>query len=437
MSAPLRGGRRQRPTRVLLLNTADRGGGAERISCDLLDGLSRRGLEARLVVGDKQGDDPRVLPVWEHPHVPLLNLWHRTPLHRVLDRAARGRDRRRGLEDFRFPHTRHLETILGSPPDVVLCRNLHGGWFDLRALARLSQRVPVILLLADCWPFTGHCVYPLGCERWEHGCPTCPHLDRPAAIEVDGAARNWKRKRDVYRKSRLHVASPSEWLLARARRSMLAPAIRSERVIPHGTDLSVFRPGDRARARRALGIADETFVMTFVANGGDANPFKDVATLRHALERLPEGPRPAELRIVGGGGPDERWGAVRVRRLPYRTDRAALAEDHRASDVLVHPVVEEAFGNVVVEALACGTPVVASAAGGVAEIVRHGEHGLLVPPGDAPALAAALAELRDRPLLARQLGKRGAQHAREHQDQERVIERYREWIERLARGEHG
>ena len=148
----------ERPTRVMLLNTADRGGGAERISCALLDGLSQRGLDAHMVVGDKRGDDPRVMPAWEHPHVPLLNLWQETPLHRAWDRVARRRDRRRGLEDFRFPHTRRLQTILGAPPDVVLCRNLHGGWFDLRALARLSQRVPVILLLADCWPFTGHCV---------------------------------------------------------------------------------------------------------------------------------------------------------------------------------------------------------------------------------------------------------------------------------------
>jgi len=425
------------PTRLLLVNTAAVGGGAERITRTLLDGLAARGVETRLAVGDERSADPRVVPLHANPHLYLRHRWYASGPHRTWQSLLRRCDRRLGLEDFRFPYTRHLLGIAGASPDVVLCRNLHGGWFDLRALVALSRRVPVIWLLADCWPFTGHCAYPLGCPRWEPGCHDCPHLDLPPALPVDGTRRNWRRKRRIYRRSRLHVASPSRWLLERARRSVLAPAIHEARVIPHGTDLATFTPGDRTAARRVLGIAEDAFVMAFVANGGVANPYKDAATLRRALLGLAPKGRPVELHVVGRSGDDERWGPVRVRHLPFEVSRGALAARYRAADVLVHPVLEEAFGNVVVEALACGTPVVASAAGGIPELFRDGEHGFLIPPADPGAFAAALTRLRERPLLARQLGKQAASHARKHFDESDMLSRYRDWVEQLARGAHG
>lgn len=77
-------------------------------------------------------------------------------------------------------------------------------------------------------------------------------------------------------------------------------------------------------------------------------------------------------------------------------------------DAVAHTsVVAEPFGRVVVEAMMCGRPVVATRGGGVTEIIRDGETGLLVPPADAPALAAALGRILTDPTLAEKLGKKG------------------------------
>lgn len=104
--------------------------------------------------------------------------------------------------------------------------------------------------------------------------------------------------------------------------------------------------------------------------------------------------------------------ADRVKFLGFRDDVPRLV---RAADIVVHSsVYPEPFGRVVVEGMLAGRPVVASAAGGVGEIVQDGETGLLVPPDDPAALAAAIGRLLDDPAKARAMAGRGAAHARTH-----------------------
>ncbi len=98
----------------------------------------------------------------------------------------------------------------------------------------------------------------------------------------------------------------------------------------------------------------------------------------------------------------------------------------------VVPSRSEAFGLVNVESMAVGTPVVASAVGGITEIVRHGVDGFLVPPDDPPALAESLATLLTRPDLQRRLGASARERFLAQFEQQSMIERQAEWLERLA-----
>lgn len=115
----------------------------------------------------------------------------------------------------------------------------------------------------------------------------------------------------------------------------------------------------------------------------------------------------------GGVGPavDARARALglgpRVRRLGYMGDEALLAAAYREARATVLPSDYEAFGLVLLESLAQGTPVVASRVGGIPEIVEDGRSGLLVPPGDGPGLASALGRIWNDPTLARSLGEYG------------------------------
>lgn len=419
--------------KVLIVNTADRGGGAERTSMALLDGFRELGADAWLAVGDKRTDHPRVIPLWRSPHVDYRP--YARASHRAVLGARRRVGRRLGREDFDHPYSHRLLELTGSEPDVVLCRNLHGGYFDLRALRGLTRRVPVVLGLADSWIFTGHCAVPSGCPRWERGCGSCPDLARPPAVRRDATAANWRRKRRILADTAVYAVAPSRWMRDRAARSLLAPAVRDWRVIPNGIDLGAFRPGSRREARRRLGLTEDGHVALYVAQLGAANPHKDFPTVRAALRRLADAGRSGlELVVVGGdAGIGDVGEGVRVRRVGFEADRAELARLYRAADVCVHAAREETFGLVAAEAMACGTPVVSSGSGGIREVVEHGRTGLTVAPGDADALAAALGGLLDDDARRARMGAEAAAVAAERFDARRMVADTHAWCAEAAR----
>jgi glycosyltransferase involved in cell wall biosynthesis len=416
--------------KIVTVSTSDVGGGAERSARLLFEAYRARGHDSWLAVGDKQTPDPAVLPFHESPYVDYRP-YGRTLPKRLLA-VGKWLDHALGREDFRFPFSRHLLTLTGSVPDIVHCHNLHGGFFDLRVLAPVSRRVPVFLTLHDLWAVTGHCAFPLGCECWRTGCGACPDLAIPPAVARDGTRGNWRRKRRIWARSGLRVALPCRWLEERVAHSILAPAIAEARVIPNPVDLAAFRPGNRDVARRTLALPAEADLVLFVAKGTHANRFKDWPTVRAVAGRLGAEPggRPLLILAVGGSGPEERFGRATVRHVPYLAAPAELAPYYQAADVLLHATRQEVLPLVIVEALACGLPVVASRVGGIPEIVEDGRTGWLVPPGDVPAAAAAVAHALAQPGAARGLARRGAEQVRLRCDRDAIADTFLAWYER-------
>lgn len=168
-------------------------------------------------------------------------------------------------------------------------------------------------------------------------------------------------------------------------------------VIPNGVDLSALSPALHPPPGTA-------FTVAFL---GRLTVEKGVETLLAALPRLPEGMRV----LAAGEGPlrplVERAAAAWPDRLRYLGEAADVRSLYHAAHAVVIPSLREGQSLVALEAMACGLPVVASRAGGLPELVRHGETGLLVPPGDPATLAAALAELAGDPERCRRLGAAG------------------------------
>jgi len=154
-------------------------------------------------------------------------------------------------------------------------------------------------------------------------------------------------------------------------------------VIPCGVDLTLFRPGDRAKARAELNLSGE--IILFV---GRMDPIKGLDLLLRAVGLLRE--RPAlKLVVVGGSGTEEEMqrsqALVSSLGIEGRVEfRGSVAQEelpsyYRAADVCVIPSHYESFGLVAIEALACGTPVIGSMVGGLPTVIHDGENGLLVP----------------------------------------------------------
>lgn len=419
--------------RALSINTSDRGGGAERIASQVHAGLLRRGWDSRFLVGDQKTSLPGVLSFYNSPHLDYRELDHGSPGRRK--RLARHEKRFRqffGLQDFAYPLSRRVSDIAGLVPDIIHFHNLHGGYFDLRQLPVLSREIPAFVTLEDCWWFSGHCVYPLECERWKSGCGRCPSLALPPEPKRRDATRwNWREKRSLFSRSRLYVAAPSQWLLDRARISILNPAIVQSRVIPHGVDLEVFRPGDNDAARRRLALPADECIVLFAANLARSNPYKDFPLIRRAAEELGASGRKMRFLAVGEGGATETFGNVRIDSVPFLEEPADLAAYYQAADLYLHAARNEAFGIVMAEAMACATPVIATAVDGIPEVLEGSGGGVLVPAGNVTEMVQAIQSLADDPEKRHHMGIAACEHAKRNFDQEQMIDRYEFWYEEV------
>ncbi len=454
--------------KVLHVNTHDTRGGAAQAAWRLHRAYAARGITSWMAVKRKSSEDPGVFVVPNEQNRPwparvLRAIAGRVGMSSPVARAtartlrrvaepARFRDIRRGVEDFHFPGSWKLFDLVPGSPDLVHCHNLHGGYFDLRALPMIAKRAPVVLYLHDAWLLSGHCAYSFGCERWKTGCGECPDLTILPPVQADATDYNWRRKRDIFSGLPLHVAAPSRWLMDRVEASILGPAVRSARVIPLGIDLSVFHPGDRRRARRHLGLPDDARVVLVAADGIRTNSRKDFATARTAVaaaaHRLAAEGGELLLLALGEASSTERIGRATVRFVPYQDDPSIVAEHYRAADLYLHAAREDNFPCTVLEALACGTPVVSTAVGGVPEQVRsltpvpgtaaarqEKATGTLVPLGDPDALSAAIVRLlSDEPLRSR-LAQNAARDARDRFDVERYADDFVAWYGEILRGE--
>ncbi len=443
---------------ILQLSSHDIAGGAERVAYELHQAYGRRGHLSTLAVGQRRGKGNTVLEI---PNDDYRGKWARAwlwpskalmPYQSSVRGAVRlqkllfsiGQPKRwlqgfKGHEDFDFPATEHLLGLFESKPDVLHCHNLHGGYFDLRKLPDLNREIPIVMTLHDTWLLSGHCAYSFDCGRWETGCGQCPDLTIYPPLKRDATAFNWQRKKDIYRQCRFYLAADSHWLMEKVRRSMLMAGIAEAKVIHYGIDLSVYRPADIVESRKRLGLPQGAIVVLFSANGIRNNVFKDFETMRRSIALAAQRSRNRDLVFlaVGESAPPEKVGEAWVQFVPFQRNPRDVAAYCQAADIYIHAAREEAWGRSITEALACGTPVVATAVGGIPEQIKDGGTGFLVPKGDAEAMATHLVRLAENGELRRRLGKTASEDVRIRFDLERQTADYLNWyteiIERFKR----
>jgi len=416
--------------KVLQISSHAQQGGAGWIAWYLFEGYKQRGIDSYLVVGRKNSPDPRIIDIDASKR-------YRTPLNRIRKRL----DLKRGLENFNFPATKDILKLIPSQVDLIHGHNLHGGYFDLRVLPALSQRRPTVLTLHDTWMLSGHCAYFLGCERWQHGCGECPDLTLPPRVQRDATRVNWLRKRKIYDQCKLYVATPSQWLLDHVQNSMLLPAVKKARVIHNGIDQSVYKPAEKTTVREQLNLPDDSFVILYVvASQMKTNPYKDYDTIERALGLLQ---RQALLqkRIIflglGQQAETEVQGNLEKRFIPYLNDSKDVAKYYQAADVYVHATNADNFPNVIIEALSCGLPVIATDVGGIREQLIDGKTGILVPAKDAAEMSNMLYELISNEKKGKHMSIEAAQDAKKRFALNRMIDDYLDFYQDVLCDFHG
>lgn len=429
---------------ILQVSSLDTIGGAARIAWTLHNGFRARGHNSWMAVGQKLSEDRFVCSMAATPpqkpakFIFQLGQWvtqrasssFEKKCGNFLQRISRTPgyflNRLKGFEDFDYPETRNLLNLPGDFPEIAHLHNLHGNYFDLRYLPVLTKKRPTILTLHDTWLLSGHCAYSLDCERWKHGCGNCPYLNINPPVKRDSTAYNWRRKQEIYQNSWFSLVSPSEWLLDKVNHSMLSVAVKKSRVIHNGIDLSIFRPANKIQARSRLKLPPDAFICLFVAAGTRDNMFKDYGTIYKAIELVSQRWQGRKIIFIALGGEQEssHIGETEIILAPFISSPEDVACYYQSADVYLHAARADTFPNVILEALACGAPVIATGVGGIPEQVIPGKTGFITPPADADAMAEKIVSLFQDDELRSELSFNAADDAKRRFGLDRMVDAY-------------
>lgn len=373
--------------RVLLINTTERTGGAAIAAHRLMEALINNGIKAKMLVRDKQSDQPVVVPleaatwrlkwkfVWERFVIWAANKFRRHRLFEV-DIANVGTDITR-LPEFKQADVIHLHWV-------------NQGFLSLENLRRITASgKPVVWTMHDMWPFTGICHYSGTCDRYKTHCHHCPVLYGGGGDD-DLSARVFARKQKWMHESDITFVACSNWLAGLAHESSL---LKNKRVvsIPNAINVNLYHPSDKGEARRRCGLPEDKLLILFTAFR-TTNPIKGLRYLQEACVLLaakhPELKDRLGVVAVGKAG-DELAGTFPFSYYPmnYITDEHKLVNLYNAADLFVIPSLQDNLPNTVVEAMACGIPCVGFNVGGLPQMIDHLHNGYIANYCDAADLA--------------------------------------------------
>jgi len=364
-----------------LLNTFDRVGGAAIATYRLHCGLRSIGVNSQLIVQNKQSKDLSVTGpsttvqqalAFLRPYLDSIAVRPYINRHRVPFSAA-------CLPDNLSSKVARLN------PDIVHLSWVSGGFLKIETLSNIHQ--PLVWTLHDMWPFTGGCHYDNECGRFRQSCGNCPILE--SGKESDLSRRILERKQKSWDGKKMVAVAPSRWLAEMARSSTLFRNKRVE-VIPNGINTEIFRPIDKMSARADFNLPHDKYLILFSAFYATTDKRKGNQLLVRALEIMSKkgwGTK-AELLIVGSSKPqDVPDMGLKVHYMGNVNDESAQAALYSAADVVVAPSLQENLSNTVMEALSCGTPVVAFDIGGMPDLIEHRINGYLATPFEYEDLA--------------------------------------------------
>jgi len=418
-------------------------GGAGVASRRLHQALLAEGIESRYWHGDPMaaaaGMEPEAaarLP-WGPPacwHLPAALSFGRRWVHERVLRSfyRRGRPRRFGM--YSSPVRPAATPLTGG---LEACDLLHLHWVSRTIdyasfFASVPETVPVVWTLHDMQPLTGGCHQAFDCDRFRDACGDCPILGRPGPRDLSHRDHQVKHRAVAGRP--MHLVTPSRWLESLARQSSIFDPAGTVQTIRNGISLADFSPLDKAEARRRLRLPEQGLIVAYGAESLQNEP-KGIREFLEAISRLPSRCQVSGL-LFGNDQPPAGVATVPLVNLGFLATAEAQRVAYSAADIFALPSHAETISQTAVEALACGTPVVAFAVGGVPEIVRHGETGLLARPRDVEDLAAQMLVLAEDVTYRRRLAAAGGRLVHEEFTVAVQVRRYRELYERVL-AEHG
>lgn len=307
--------------------------------------------------------------------------------------------------------------------------------FSILSLPMLSRRKPVVWTIHDPWAITGGCEHSFECDRWMTGCAQrCPHPRRRSLLRHYMPYLHWRIKLWAYRRSNVTLVVASKWMRDRVAQSPLMKHFPCH-LIPFGIDLAVFKQKNKIECRKNLGIPSNHKVIAFRDVGLKSDRFKGGWWLMEAL-KIYEPKEPTTLLIIEDGKAFRALLGKYSILLTGWIDGGELVDVLAAADIFLMPSIQETFGLMAVEAMACGTPVVVFDGTSLPDVIKAPLGGLAVPSRDSAALAEAIKLLLDDDELRVRLGKQARQIAEREYSSSLYVERHISLYEEVISNYH-
>ena len=285
-----------------------------------------------------------------------------------------------------------IKQIKEYDPDIIPLHNLHGYYINVPMLFEYLAEAdkPVVWTLHDCWSYTGHCCYysMAGCDKWKAaGCRSCPLKKAyPASLICDNSAKNFAEKNKMFHSVKnLNLVCVSNWLAGELKDSFLKDI--PSRVIYNGIDTNVFKPSS-GNFRIKYNIGDKRIVLGVASTWDTRKGLSDFIELSKILDDR------YRIVLVGLDDKEKRLLPDNMTGIGRTDGPKELAEIYSAANVLFNASVEETFGLPNVEAIACGTPVVAYNCTGIPETMTDND-GYIVEPHDLKSVAEKIGLICD------------------------------------------
>lgn len=268
-------------------------------------------------------------------------------------------------------------------PDIIHLHNIHGYYINIEILFNYLKKSgkPVVWTFHDCWAFTGHCSHfdYVNCLKWQKGCSKCiQKREYPKSTFKDNSKNNYINKKRIFTQlENMTIITPSEWLKNLVEKSFLGKY--EVKVINNGIDLDIFRP-IKSNFREKYNLKNKKIILGVASLWGKRKGVDSFVELAKALDSS------YEVILVGKIIEKFQNEIPSNMMLIDRTNNLReLTEIYSAADVFINTTLEDNFPTVNLEALACGTPVVAFDTGGCKETIKNG-CGVVVEKGNIQEL---------------------------------------------------
>ena len=355
--------------KIIHLTTQD-SGGAGRACIRLHKALLKENIDSIVLTTNKTSDLPSVRRVAKskiqkaieklRPHLSQLPL----NLYKQREKDIFSPN----IFFFNLKNKNLINMVNELEPDLIHLHWIEGGFLNIKDLKYF--KAPILWSLHDANPYTGGCHYVASsCIGVSNHCGTCPLLK--SSFKYDISFFTFKNKKSTYKKlNNLTINGLSKWIANCASESTL---FKDKRIInlPNPIDVNVFKPLNKFLSREILKINKNKKIISFGAINNSI-PRKGWRELKNAMESLNEKTKENLLLLIFGSSEED----IKIQDIPSH-NLGVVADDitlnliYSATDIFIMPSHLESFGQMALESLSCGTPVVAFDTSGLKDIITH------------------------------------------------------------------